>query len=284
MTTTTGTTPESARVGRGPSERRTTDIILSAEGTSVLFGKGTKREVHALSNVTLDIRRGRFVCFVGPSGCGKSTLLNVFAGLLKQTEGTVNFDGKELQGVNTGAGYITQHDTLLPWSNVEKNIELSLRARGYRKAERRERTEKALESVGLEPYRGLYPSQLSGGMRKRVLLARTLAYDPSLILMDEPYGALDAQLRHRLQTQLVQTWQEGDRTIVFVTHDLDEALLLADEIVIFAARPGRVVHRTEVDLPRPRDLTTLRTDPRFGTIWRDLWNRMEHAGAAEDES
>ncbi|MEU3168605.1 ABC transporter ATP-binding protein [Streptosporangium sp. NPDC006930] len=258
------------------------DNFLRAENVSVKFGKRGKNEVQALSNVSLGIRRGRFVCFVGPSGCGKSTLLNVFAGLLRQTEGQVYFDGRELGGVNTGAGYITQHDTLLPWSTVESNIELALRVRGYGKAERKARVERALESVGLEGFRTLYPSQLSGGMRKRVLLARTLAYEPSLILMDEPYGALDAQMRQRLQTQLLETWSAGDKTIVFVTHDLDEALLLADEIVVFAARPGRIVYRTEVNLPRPRDLTSLRTDPGFGELWQDLWNRMDHT-AQEDE-
>lgn len=255
--------------------------FLRAEGISMRFNKGGRNEVQALNRVDLGIKRGRFVCFVGPSGCGKSTLLNIFAGLLRQSEGTVRLDGEEVRGVNTKAGYITQHDTLLPWSSVRSNVELSLRARGYSAAERRERTSRAIENVGLERFQNLYPSQLSGGMRKRVLLARTLAYDPDLILMDEPYGALDAQMRHRLQTQLLETWSTGGKTIVFVTHDLDEALLLADEIVVFAANPGRVVYRTDVDLPRPRDLSSLRTDPRFGELWETLWAKMDHADGTD---
>lgn len=278
----TGTRRNAATAGAHTPSAGGDDSILRAENVSVRFGKRGKNEVQALSNVNLDIRRGRFVCFVGPSGCGKSTLLNVFAGLLRQTEGKVYFDDRELSGVNTGAGYITQHDTLLPWSTVESNIELALRVRGYDKAERKARVDRALESVGLESFRTLYPSQLSGGMRKRVLLARTLAYEPSLILMDEPYGALDAQMRHRLQAQLLETWSTGDKTIVFVTHDLDEALLLADEIVVFASRPGRIVYRSQVDLPRPRDLTSLRTDPGFGELWHDLWKRMDHTGEEEE--
>lgn len=266
------------RVALETAVRDTVDEpVLSAEGVTVRFSEGTRNEVVALSNVDLDIQRGRFVCFVGPSGCGKSTLLNVFAGLLRHSEGAVRFDGRPLTGVNTGTGYITQHDTLLPWATVQSNIELSLKARHVPRSERRDHVERTLDSVGLGPFRRLYPSQLSGGMRKRVVLARTLAYEPSVILMDEPYGALDAQMRHRLQTQLLDTWQSGDKTIVFVTHDLDEALLLADEIVIFHTRPGRIVDRAMVHLPRPRNLTSLRADPRFGELWQELWERMEPA-------
>ena len=229
----------------------------------------------AVNDINLAVPRGRFVSIVGPSGCGKSTLLNMAAGLLKPTHGGVFHRGKPIDRVNTSVGYLTQQDHLLPWRTVERNVGLALELQGIDRAERQARVNEALSLVSLDGFARSYPSQLSGGMKKRAALVRLLIYEPETLLLDEPFGALDAQLRMVMQAELLRIWDVRQMTVLFVTHDLEEAILVADEIVVFGTRPGRIIHTETVDLPRPRDLTELRTDPAFQEIWSRLWDLIE---------
>lgn len=229
----------------------------------------------AVKDINLSFEAGRFVSIIGPSGCGKSTLLNMAAGLMRPTIGEVLYRGEPISGVNTSVGYITQQDHLLPWRSVAKNVGIALEVQHTPAAERRERVERVLELVGLSGFEHSYPPQLSGGMRKRAALARVLIYDPDTLLMDEPFGALDAQLRLVMQRELLALWERDKKTVLFVTHDLEEAILLADEVVVFGTKPGRIIHVEHVDLPRPRKLTELRSDPEFTRVWTRLWSLIE---------
>jgi NitT/TauT family transport system ATP-binding protein len=246
---------------------------VSFESVDMAF-VSENQEFLALRGVNLEIRHGRFVCLLGPSGCGKSTLLNLAAGLTTPTAGRVLFDGVPLRGVNHEVGYITQKDNLLPWSRVEDNVGIALAVRGVRRAERRRRVGEMLDTVGLTGFARRYPAQLSGGMRKRVTLARTLIYNPSTLLMDEPFGALDAQLRAAMQAELLRLWERDRKTVIFVTHDVEEALLLADEIVVLGSNPGRILDTFPVDLDRPRDIVALRTSARFPALVQQLWSML----------
>ena len=229
----------------------------------------------AVHGISLDVRAGSFVTIIGPSGCGKSTLLNMVAGLMKPTAGTVSHRGEPITRVNSTVGYLTQQNNLLPWRSAEDNVALALEIRGVPRRERRERVDRILELVGLQGVRKRYPSQLSGGMQKRVALARTLVYDPDSLLMDEPFGPLDAQLRLVLQRELLSLWERDRTTIMFVTHDLEEAILLADRVVVFGSSPGTIIHVEEIDLDRPRDIVELRGEPAFAAIWERLWGLLE---------
>ena len=229
----------------------------------------------ALRNVELTIRRGEFVCLVGPSGCGKSTVLNMFAGLVTPTDGTILHEGRAVTGVNTRVGYVTQDDNLLPWRTVLKNVELALECKGVSRAERRERALDYLARVGLKGNEELYPHELSGGMRKRVSIVRTLVDDSvDVILMDEPFGPLDAQTRLILQDELLQLWQGTGRTIVFVTHDIVEAIALSDRIVVFTSMPGSIKEIHDVSLPRPRDVFHIHETSGFAAIYDAIWNDL----------
>ena len=194
-----------------------------------------------VENVSLDIPKGQFVAFLGPSGCGKTTLLNMAAGLLRAERGVTVYDGEVVEGANTRVGYLTQADALLPWRTVLGNVTLPLEVRGVPRTERRERALQILDKVGLSGFARHFPSQLSGGMRKRAALARTLVYAPETLLLDEPFSALDAQTRLLMQQQLRQLAEDLGLTVVLVTHDLDEAVSLADRIVVFSRRPARVL-------------------------------------------
>jgi NitT/TauT family transport system ATP-binding protein len=253
---------------------------IEAEGVRKEFGGGDRnRPFVALDSVSLTVDQGEFVALVGPSGCGKSTLLNMVAGLVAPTTGTLRFMGRPLTGVNTGIGYMAQGDTLLPWSTVRKNVALGLEVQRIgTRAERAERVERILGEVGLDRFADHFPSQLSGGMRKRATLARTLVYQPPALLMDEPFSALDAQMRTDLQAQLLDLWGERRCTVCFVTHDLDEALLLSDRIVVFGTNPGRVVEVVDNPLPRPRSVEQLRTSPEFAQLWQRLWGLIRTGG------
>jgi NitT/TauT family transport system ATP-binding protein len=249
---------------------------IAISRVSKIFHKSDGSGAHrALSDVTLDIPRGRFVCLLGPSGCGKSTLLNMVAGLYQPSTGSITYHGQPVSSVNTKVGYITQGDTLLPWRNLERNVGLSLElaSRRDRKASA-SRVAAMLRTVGLAGFEKHYPNQLSGGMRKRAILARTLLYDPETLLMDEPFGALDAQLRATLQIELLRLWNQDRKTVLFVTHDLEEAIMLADDIVVFGTNPGRVIHVEQVNLPRPRDAVSLRGSAEFGELWARLWRLL----------
>jgi NitT/TauT family transport system ATP-binding protein len=230
----------------------------------------------AVRDINLEIPRGRFVSVVGPSGCGKSTLLNMTAGLFAPTVGQVLYNGKKVgTTVNTEVGYITQADNLLPWRTLRGNVLLALEIRGVPRKEREERARDAIARVGLTGFEDRFPSQLSGGMRKRAGLARTLVYEPETLLMDEPFGALDAMMRATMQADLLHLWERDQRTVIFVTHDLEEAILLADQVVVFGTKPGRIIHTEDVAFERPRDLHEIRRTPEFTAVWERLWRLIE---------
>lgn len=228
----------------------------------------------ALQDVTLRIPEGRFVCLVGPSGCGKSTLLNMIAGLIRPTDGTIWYKGRPLDGVNTDVGYITQDDNLLPWRTLQQNVELALEFRGVPPNERRRRAAEYIARVGLAGFEHHYPHELSGGMRKRAALIRTLVYEPSVVLMDEPFGALDAQTRVLMQDELLRLWEGSGKTVVFVTHDLVEAIALSDEVVLFSRAPGTIKRVYPVPLGRPRDVFRVHAHPQFPDFYRRLWEEL----------
>jgi sulfonate transport system ATP-binding protein len=228
-----------------------------------------------LDEVTLDVAAGRFVSVVGPSGCGKSTLLNIAAGLLTPDCGRVEMFGEPLAGVNRRASYMFQQDVLLPWKTALENIELGLVFQRLDRRHARACAQAWLERVGLSGFGNGFPYQLSGGMRKRVALAQCWVVEPEMILMDEPFSALDVHTRLRMEQEILGLWTGSAKTVVFVTHDLEEAISLSDEVVLMSAGPGsRLVGRYAVDLPRPRDLLDIRTDAQFhdayGRIWNDL--------------
>ena len=233
--------------------------------------KGERRAMTALRNVNLEIRRGELVTFIGPSGCGKSTVLNMLAGLLAPTSGQVLYEGRPVSGFNTAVGYVTQDDNLLPWRTLLDNVQLALEFKGVGRRARRERALQYIRAVGLAGFEGHYPHELSGGMRKRGSIVRTLVYDPQTILMDEPFGPLDAQTRVILQDELLRIWQGSGKTIVFVTHDLVEAIALSDRIVIFTSTPGEVKAIHEVNIPRPRDVFHIHAAPEFREIYDTIW-------------
>ncbi|MBR7829267.1 ABC transporter ATP-binding protein [Actinospica sp. MGRD01-02] len=226
----------------------------------------------AVQDVSFSVGRGRFVAVIGPSGCGKSTLLNLAAGLLKPSEGDVAFNGAPIGGVNSEAAYVTQHANLLPWLSVKANIGLALKFRKVPKSEREERIARWIALVGLTGFEDHYPRELSGGMQKRCSIARALIYEPSIVLMDEPFGPLDAITRLRLQQDLLDIWAEQRGTLVFVTHDLNEAIYLADEVVVMSAGPGTVRRVLPVPFERPRDIGSLVESSDFAEIYNDLWS------------
>jgi len=232
------------------------------------------REFTALQGVTVDIRGGEFLSIVGPSGCGKSTLLSLIAGLVPVTEGRIGIDGEPVSGVNPRLGFVFQRDALFPWKTVVQNVGLPLLFRGVDPAAARPRVADWIARIGLTGFEAYHPYQLSGGMRKRVALAMTMVYEPEIVLMDEPFGALDVQTRNLMENDLLEIWAQRRRTVVFVTHDLEEAIALSDRIVVMTASPGRVKAIYPIDLPRPRSVTEIRFHPDFGrlyeTIWKDL--------------
>ncbi len=235
------------------------------------------QEVEALAPVDLTVRTEEFVALVGPSGCGKSTTLNLIAGLLRPSRGEVLYDGAPVDGLNRRVGYITQKDTLLPWRTAAANIgvALELNCRAVPRREAEQRIAQMIDLVGLRGFENHYPAELSGGMRKRVALARTLIYEPECLLMDEPFGALDAQLKLLMQDQLQQLTQQRRMTTIFVTHDLGEAIALADRVLVFSARPGRIRAVRDIVLPRPRDVFKMRFTEAFGRLHEELWNELK---------
>jgi NitT/TauT family transport system ATP-binding protein len=233
------------------------------------------RTTVALEGVDLTVREGEFVALVGPSGCGKSTILNLIAGLQRPSAGQVLYRGMPTEGVNTRVGYMTQKDTLLPWRDVRANMAIPLEIQARSKRERDDLVRYYVRLVGLEGFESHLPRELSGGMRKRVALARTLIYEPETLLCDEPFGALDAQLKLVLQDELLRLWERRRATVVFVTHDLAEAITLADRVVLLSARPGHVVLVQDVDLARPRDVYQVRFTDRFGALHATLWAALE---------
>ncbi|QKY17540.1 ABC transporter ATP-binding protein [Halorubrum sp. CBA1229] len=221
---------------------------------------GDGKPVRALDDVSFGIDGGEFVCLVGPSGCGKTTLFRIIAGLTDATDGEVRLAGAPVTGPTTNMGVVFQEYHLFPWLTVEENVGFGLERSDRSEAEREQRVDEMLELVGLTEFRDSYPKSLSGGMKQRVAIARALAVDPELLLMDEPFGAVDAQTREMLQRELLDVWGSTGKTVLFVTHDVAEAVTLADRIVVMAAEPGRVAEVVDVDVDRPRE----RGDPAFG--------------------
>lgn len=255
--------------------------FLEFRQVSVAFGTYV-----AVEGVSLGLSPGEFVSLVGPTGCGKSTLLNVAAGLLAPSQGEVLLDGRLLKGLNPMAGYLFQHDAILPWKTALDNVALPLVFRGVAWREARERAQAWLEKVGLGRFPCHYPYQLSGGMRKRVGLAQVLIANPRLLLMDEPFSALDVQTRQLMENELLGLWQEDRKTVLFVTHDLEEAIALADRVVVMSAGPrSRIIGEFPIPLPRPRDVAEVRLTPEFLRLHREIWELLRgevmraHAGA-----
>ena len=257
---------------------RTSAAALEAQAVYKVFVArrgGQPEGFLALRNVGLDVRRGEFLTLIGPSGCGKSTLLNMFAGLVQPTTGSVRHDGTPITGVNTRVGYITQDDNLLPWRTMLGNVELSLEFKGMPSHERRERALRYLRRVGLGGFEDHYPHELSGGMRKRVSIVRTLVDEADdVVLMDEPFGALDAQTRLLLQDWLLRLWEGSDRTIVFVTHDLVEAIAMSDRIAVFTRTPGSIKAVRQVPIVRPRDVFHMHEAEGFRQIYQEIWEDL----------
>lgn len=226
----------------------------------------------AVEHTTLHVGAGEFVAVVGPTGCGKSTLLNVAAGLLPASSGAVRVFGEPLAGTNRRAGYMFQADALMPWRSALDNVQLGLQYRGVDPAAAREQATQWLERVGLGGFGDRYPHQLSGGMRKRTALAQVLAVDPDIILMDEPFSALDVQTRQLMENEVLALWAAKRKAVLFITHDLDEAIAMSDRVVVLSAGPAtRPIGEFAVGLPRPRDVAEVRSDPRFAALHAQVW-------------
>lgn len=256
------------------SMSRPVDMLEIIDVTKRFSGRGGNI-VAALEKTNLEVRSGEFVTIVGPSGCGKSTLLNLISGLNAPTAGTLRYGGEVVKGVNRNIGYITQQDNLMPWRTLRDNVAFPLEIAGVGRAERYARSNLWLERVGLNGFADAYPHELSGGMRQRANIVRTLVYEPEVLLMDEPFGPLDAQTRLLLQDDLLDLWQSTRKTVIFVTHDLTEAIALADRVVLMSARPGRIVRVDTVDIPRPRDIFHIHDNDRFRYLYDQIWRELE---------
>jgi NitT/TauT family transport system ATP-binding protein len=249
---------------------------LALDGISVTFVSQNEARYTAVGETTLLVRPGEFVSVVGPTGCGKSTLLNIAAGLLEPSRGTVRVFGEPLQGLNRKAGYLFQTEALLPWRTALENVTVGLEFRGVPPEEARAQGESWLARVGLLGFGARYPHQLSGGMRKRVALAQTLVLDPQIILMDEPFSALDIQTRQLMENELLELWSADRKSVVFITHDLEEAIALSDRVVVLSAGPAsHPIGEFEIDLPRPRDVAEIRLTPRFIDLHTRIWHAMK---------
>jgi NitT/TauT family transport system ATP-binding protein len=243
-------------------------VLLSVTKLNKSYG-----DVEALREIALDVDDGEFVSIVGPSGCGKSTLMEIVGGLVEPSSGEIAIAGNPVNGTDPAIGIVFQQESAFPWRTVQENVEFGLEMSGVGKDERRQRATAMIELVGLKGFENHYPAELSGGMRQRVAIARTLVLEPKLILMDEPFGALDEQTRLILGEELLRIREATSATVLFITHSFDEALLLSDRIVVMTARPGRVKKIVENPLPRPRD-STIVSDPEFGRLSGELWESL----------
>lgn len=249
--------------------------IFRMQDLSVRY-QGTRPDepgILALEGINLDVRQGEFVSVVGPSGCGKSTLLSTLGGLLPGYQGSISIRGREVKGPHPDIGVVFQEDSTFSWRSVRRNVEFGLEMRGESKAERQRKAEEALKMVGLDGFESSYPGELSGGMKQRVAIARTLVLEPDILLMDEPFGALDEQTRIILGEELLRIQTELSQTVLFITHNIQEAILLSDRVVVLSARPGQIKDIVPVDIPRPRDSTLLSSDvfvELVGRVWSIL--------------
>ena len=256
------------------------DVILDVQNLCKLFGSG-ERTTTALNDISFSTHRREFLCVVGPSGCGKSTLVRILAGLEEKTSGQVLLQGTPVDGPGPDRGMVFQGYTLFPWLTVKKNVMFGPEVNGHGKYEAENRALQWLQLVGLDKFADAYPHQLSGGMKQRVAIVRALANQPPILLMDEPFGALDAQTRCRMQAHLLEIWRKINITIVFITHDLDEAIFLADRILVLSAHPGEVQELIEVPVPRPRTAAQLLLPPFLATKAR--LEELIHSKSAEHD-
>ena len=268
---------ETSSVGTMGKGKVLADTTLEARGISKTF-YGRDREVVALDNVDLTIRRGEFISLLGPSGCGKTTLLRIIAGLERADAGEIFLNGERLSGVSKDMGYVFQEINLLPWRSVIGNVELALEARAVPKKDRRALAMETLKTVGLTAVADSPPYTLSGGMQQRVGVTRALVASPKVLLMDEPFGQLDNFTREALQVDIAELWSRLGMTIVFVTHDVDEAIFLSDRVVLFASNPGRITEVVEVDLPRPRTSYEARNDNRSFELRKQVRDHLHRLG------
>lgn len=257
-------------------------IILSIRNLrKEFFSRGSR--ILAVQDLSLDIEEGEFVTIVGPSGCGKSTLLNAIVGVVTPTSGVITYRGKRLRGINTEIGYVPQMDYLYAWRTLLNNVAFPLEVRGYGKEARYEKAREYIRRVGLAGFENHYPHELSGGMRQRANIIRTLIYDPQVILMDEPFGPLDAQTRIILQDQLLRLWEEARKTVIFITHDLVEAIALADRVVVMTSRPGTLKSVSQIDIPRPRDVFHIHSHEVFRATYDKLWGELRQEVQRSEE-
>jgi NitT/TauT family transport system ATP-binding protein len=248
--------------------------FIQAQNLSLSFRPKNREPVIALTDLNLAVARGEFVSIVGPSGCGKSTFLNILLGLIKQDSGTLELNSTPITGPSQERAMVFQEFGLLPWRTVAANIELGLELKGTPTAARTERATELIKLVGLNGFERHYPHELSGGMKQRVGLARALATEPQVLLMDEPFAALDAQTRDLMQTELLQIWERTKKTVLFVTHSIEEAAYLSDRVIIMTARPGRTKDVLQIGLPRPRDYE-MRLTPEFNEIKLRIWEVLK---------
>ena len=247
---------------------------LAFEGVTCTFAG--QPPYTAVRDVSFQVAPGEFVALVGPTGCGKSTLLNVAAGLMAPSSGTVRVAGEPLRGLNRRAGYMFQAECLMPWRSAAENVAAGLQFRGEHREDSLRRAGEWLSRVGLDGFADRYPHQLSGGMRKRVALAQTLILDPAIVLMDEPFSALDVQTRQLMENELLELWSRDRKSVVFITHDLEEAISLADRVVVLSAGPAtRPIGEFPIDLPRPRDVAEVRLTRRFLELHRQIWELLK---------
>lgn len=259
----------------------TKNALIEARGVSKTYRTVSGEPVHALDAVDLTIGEGDFVCVVGPSGCGKSTFLRLIAGLDDVTGGELLLSGRKVQGSSPDVGVVFQSATLLPWMTVEANVRLPLRVGGKHKAED-EQVRRLLAMVGLAGFENKYPYELSGGMQQRAAICRALARDPKVLLMDEPFGALDALTRERMNAELQRIWQASRKTVLLITHSIAESVFLGDRVIVMSPRPGRILRDLRVDLPRPRDFSRTPGDPEYLRLTREIRSLLDASAIAED--
>ncbi len=258
------------------SAQNQTDCVIRVDNVSKVFQTPSQANLRALEKITLDVRSGEFVTVVGPSGCGKSTLLKLIAGFSASSAGRIIFQGEEVRGLNTKVGYVPQESKLFPWLTVEENVGFGLDPKRYSRPDRERQVSQFISLAGLAGFEKYYPAQLSGGMSKRASIVRALAYEPPVILMDEPFGPLDAQTRMVLQDELLKIWEQKRQTIVFVTHDLVEAVALADRVVVMTHRPGKIKDIIPVPMSRPRNIFEIHRQEGFDDAYSRLWNIFRH--------
>ncbi len=261
------------------AQRRSSPAIR-VEAVSHAFAAAGGEPTLALDNISFDVPKGQFLALVGASGCGKTTILNMAAGLIQPVTGQVVVNGERVLRPSRRTGYMFARDGLLPWRSARRNIEVGLELRGVPAGERGQRSDTLLDMIGLGAFGHALPRQLSQGMRQRVALARTLAIDPETLLMDEPFAALDAQTKLLLQAEFLRIWERDRKTVLFVTHDLPEAVALADRVIVLTRRPGRVQADIAIDLPRPRDPERIRFDQRFLDLNQKVWQALKQGEAA----